>query len=82
MWEDAEALWQYRKQFTVWRKALIAAIVDSRVLCGQALMVSWQENERAPVPAEVRDSLELKKWSELTDVEKAGRALGATPKLL
>lgn len=54
--EDAEALWQYRKQFTVWRKAL---------------MVSWQENERVPIPAEVRDSLELKGWSELTAVEKS-----------
>eukprot|EP00913_Durusdinium_trenchii_P032953 g30849.t1 len=53
---DAEALWQYRKQFTVWRKAL---------------MVSWQENERVPIPAEVRDSLELKGWSELTAVEKS-----------
>ena len=47
--EDAEALWQYRKQFTVWRKAL----KESFGGCGQALMVSWQENERGAVPAEV-----------------------------
>jgi len=54
--EDAEALWQYQKQFTVWRKAL---------------MVSWNENERIPIPSEVRDSLELKGWSELTAIEKS-----------
>eukprot|EP00434_Breviolum_minutum_P010724 symbB.v1.2.009456.t3/scaffold601.1/size182750/20 len=50
--EDAEALWQYQKQFT-------------------ALMVSWNENERIPIPSEVRDSLELKGWSELTAIEKS-----------
>lgn len=54
--EDAETLWQYRKQFTVWRKAL---------------MVSWNENERIPIPSEVRDSLELKGWSELSAIEKS-----------
>ncbi|CAJ1430869.1 unnamed protein product [Effrenium voratum] len=57
--EDAESLWQLRKQYTVWRKALL---------------VSWGEMNEArgiPYSAEARDRVELRPWNQLSAVEKS-----------
>ncbi|CAE7232240.1 unnamed protein product [Symbiodinium natans] len=56
--EDQVALEQYRKEYTLSRKALMAHLVELK------------REQGVPFDAEERDRIELKTWDELNDLEK------------